>query len=160
MKHLTSVVLALSLVVSAAACKKGEGGAASAGKAAEGAAVKLPKVGNLSITVPAETNVSDGMGEGNMLMQEDLGALTVEYTKAPKTAEDAASDASMFSPKNLKNEKLGDGFALSYENTGSMGANYFVDVYRTIGGKQVHCGTTAPKAEFAAAALAACKSIK
>ena len=138
-------------------CKKkgGEGG----GGAASGPA-KLPKLG-LVIDVPGEVNVSDAvMGEGNMLQGSSVGAMQVEIEKKTQTLDEAKADADMYSPKNVKAETLSDGWALSFENKGSMGANFFVDVRRTIDGKLYKCWVTTGEAKQAEAVLAACKTLK
>jgi len=142
--------------------KKDEGGASPSGKAAEAKAgpTKLPKLG-LSIDVPGKVEVGDAiMGEGHMLQGAGVGALTVEVATKPQTIEEAKSDADMYSPKNLKDEKLADGWTLTFDNTGSMGKNFFVEVRRDIGGKTYKCSTTTGDAKQAAGALAACKTLR
>lgn len=146
-----------------AGCKKDDKeGAAPSGKATEAKAgpTKLPKLG-LSIDVPGKVDVGDAiMGEGHMLQGAGVGALTVEITTKPQTIDEAKSDAEMYSPKNLKDEKLADGWALTFDNTGSMGKNFFVQVRRDIGGKTYTCSTTGSDAGQAAAVLAACKTLR
>lgn len=156
-------VAVASLATLTTACKdKGKDGGGSAAKSSEkAAATKLPKVDNLSIDVPGEVTVSDGiMGDGNMLQGEDVGAFQVEPFKTPQTADEAKADADMYTPKNLKVETLADGWAMTFENTGSMGTNYWVTVRRDIGGKPYKCSSTQDQKERAAAVLAACKSLK
>lgn len=146
---------------------KADGGAAADGAAADGGAaaaggpVDLSKLG-LKADVPAGTNVGDAIvGEGVMVQGPDLVA-TVELASdtRPKTEEDAKKDADMYTPKNLVTEKLEDGWAMTFDNEGGMGANYFVQVRRDIGGKTYWCETTASKPEQQAAALAFCKSLE
>lgn len=144
--------------------KKEEGGAAASGKPAEAKAAagptKLAKL-NLSIDVPGKVEIGDAiMGEGHMLQGAGVGALTVEVADKPQTLDEAKSDADMYSPKNVKDEKLADGWVLSFENTGSMGKNYFVQVRREIGGKAYNCSTTTGDANQAANVLAACKTLR
>ena len=150
---------AASLLV---ACKGGDGGTSGA-KATEGgkpAAVKLAKLG-LQVDIAGEANVGDGIGDGSVMIQGGaVGALQVEAAKAPQTLEDAKSDASMFNGKNVKEEKLADGWLLTYDNSGSAGANFFVASSRTIGGKNYKCSTTVSDASQQAAAAAACKSLR
>jgi hypothetical protein len=149
-----------------AGCKKDDkGGAAPSGKATESKAApagptKLPKLG-LSIDVPGKVDVGDAiMGEGHMLQGAGVGALTVEIAAKPQTLDEAKSDAEMYSPKNLEDETLADGWALTFDNTGSMGKNFFVQVRRDIGGKTYTCSTTGSDAGQAAAVLAACKTLR
>ncbi len=129
--------------------------------AAAAGTVDLTKIG-LKADVPAGTSVGDAiMGEGVMVQGPSLMA-TVELASdsRPKTEEDAKKDADMYTPKNLKSEKLADGFAVTFDNTGDLGANFFVQVRRDIGGKTYWCETTASTLEQQTAAVAFCKSLK
>ncbi|HUS32192.1 MAG TPA: hypothetical protein VMZ53_27015 [Kofleriaceae bacterium] len=150
--------------------KKDEGGGAaktaekSGGgdtKAAPAAGpTKLPKLG-LQIDAPGKVEVGDAiMGEGHMLQGEAFGAMQIEVAEKKKTLDDAKSDAEMYGPKDLKEETLPDGWAVTYSNTGSMGKNFFVDVQRDIDGKTYHCSTTGSEEKQQQAVLAACKSLK
>jgi hypothetical protein len=139
--------------------------AADGGKAAEpaGAAgpVDLTKLG-LKADAPAGTSIGDAIiGEGVMAQGPGL-VVNVEVASdtRPKTEEDAKKEAEMYTPKNFKSEKLEDGFAVTFDNEGGMGANFFVNVRRDIGGKTYWCETTASSAEQQANALAFCKSLK
>jgi hypothetical protein len=120
---------------------------------------KLPKL-NLQIDVPGSVELSNAIGgEGHMLMGSGIGAMSVTLEKEAKTLEEGKSDAEMYGPKNLKEEKLADGWALTFENTGGMGKNYFVEVRREIDGKSYSCSTTSPD-ERAQKVLAACKTLR
>lgn len=170
MKLLGVVAIALSLV----ACNSGDkaGSAPATGASGEKAAgakaeakgelTKLPKV-NLQVELPAGSTVSDaiGGGEGHMIMSV-TGPFNVSVAKddSPKTADAAKKDAEMFNPTNFKSEKLADGWYVTWENTGSMGTNYWLTVRREIGGKAYICDTSVSNASQRDAALAACKSLK
>jgi hypothetical protein len=159
MTRMTVLFVAVALF---AGCKKKDEGGSAAGKAAEAKAgpTKLPKLG-LSIDVPGAVEVGDAiMGEGHMLQGAGVGAMTVEIADKPQTLDEAKSDADMYTPKNLKDEKLADGWALTFDNTGSMGKNYFVQVRRDINGKTYNCSTTGGNDKQAAAVLAACKTLR
>ena len=157
-KHL-SIVLLLALSVTACKKKDGDAGAPS-GKAAEAGPVKLAKLG-LQIDLGGETSISDGIGANSqMITGEGIGAMQVEASEKKQTLDDAKSDAGMFNPKNLKAETLADGWALTYDNVGSAGANFFVTVQRDLGGKTYSCSTTANDADHAKAVLAACKTLR
>jgi hypothetical protein len=162
--------LAIASLTMFAGCgkKKDDGGSAKTteksggGGAAAPAAgpTKLPKL-NLQIDVPGKVEVGDAiMGEGHMLQGESIGAMQIEVAEKKKTLDDAKSDAEMYGPKDLKDETLPDGWAVTYSNTGSMGKNFFVDVQRDIGGKTYHCSTTGSEEKQQQAVLAACKSLK
>jgi len=160
-------VLVSFLCMFALACGKteaGGGGAAPAPASSGGGSsttLTLPKVGDLKIDVPAGASVNDGVVTGNMVMGPGI-VVNVEYASdsRPKTADEAKTEASDFTPKNLKTEALSDGWLVSFDNSGSMGKNFFVQVRRTIGGKAVWCETTASQQEQADNAIKACKSIK
>lgn len=132
----------------------------AADKPAAGGAVKLPKLG-LVIDAPGEVTVSDAIvGEGHMVQGGAIGALSVQTGATPQTLDEAKEEAKMFTPANVKADTLPDGWALSFENKGAAGANYFVEVRRTIDGKLLKCTTTGTEAGQAAAVLAACKSLR
>lgn len=137
-----------------------ETAAASGGAAAAAKEVKLPKLG-LALDAPGDVNVQDALaGEGHMLTGSGVGALNVTAQAEPQTLDAEKEDAKMYTPTNLKDETLPDGFALTFENKGAMGANYWVVVYRTIDGKQYKCTTTGPDGKQAVSVLAACKSLR
>src|SRR6478735_4453636 len=157
-------IFALALITFTGCGKKKEDGATAAkgtesaqkAPAAAKGPTKLPKLG-LSIEVPGSVEVGDAiMGEGHMLQGSSIGAMQIEVAEKPKTLDDAKSDADMYTPKNLKTETLPDGYTVTFDNTGSMGKNFFVDVQREIGGKTYHCSTTGSEEKQAQAVLAAC----
>ncbi len=159
---MTRISILFIAALATTGCKKNDEGGGAAGKTTEAKAgpTTLPKLG-LSIDVPGKVEVGDAiMGEGHMLQGAGIGALTVEIEAKPKTLEEAKSDSELYSPKNVKDEKLADGWALTFDNTGSMGKNYFVTVQREIGGKTYTCSTTGGEASQAAAVLAACKTLR
>lgn len=142
--------------------KKSDAGAKADVKAEPAAPAKLelPKLG-LKADAPAGTTVSDGIGgEGAMVMGDNL-VLNVDPAKdsTPKTIEDAKKEAEMFTPKNIEEEKLADGWVLTFENEGGMGKNYHVQVRREIGGKAWSCTTMQSTPEQQANAVAFCKSL-
>lgn len=158
--------IALSTLAVTGCKKKEEGGAAPAAGAKAGEAKKpaggpvaLPDLG-LQIDAPGVSVDKAIGGTGHMLMGGDVGAMQVEVKDADQTLDDGKSDAGMYNPQNLKEEKLADGWALTWNNTGSMGANYFVETRRTIDGKCYKCGSTVSKLEQAEAVLKACKSLR
>ncbi len=135
---------------------KADGGAAAGGDGE----VELEKLG-LKAKAPAGSSVGDAIvGEGVMIQGPDL-VVTVEVASdsRPKTEEAAKKDVDIYTPKNLVTEKLEDGWSLTFDNEGGMGANFFVQVRRDIDGKSYWCETTASKPEQQANALAFCKSL-
>ena len=95
---------------------------------------------------------------GVMVTGPNLVVTVDEATDArPKVAEDAAKEADMYNPAEGKTEKLADGSAYTFVNTGGAGKNYWVQVRRELGGKSYWCETTGSSLEQQTAALAACK---
>ena len=131
-------------------------------KPAAGNTLDLPRVG-LKADAPAGTEVKDAMtgGVGHMLMGPGLVAnVEVASDTRPKTVDDAKKEADMYTPKNLKDEKLPDGWAITFDNEGGMGKNYFVNVRREIDGKAVWCETTVSTPEQQTHAVNFCKSLR
>lgn len=153
-------MLVLALAFAGGCKKKDDGGGGGGGAAKAPAAVKLDKLG-LQLDVPGKVEVGDAIAaEGAMLQGSGIGAMQIEVKKEAEELAAAKSDADMYSPKNLKEETLPDGWVLTFENKGGMGTNYFVDVRKTIDGKHYKCGTTGGDANQAAAVLAACKTLR
>jgi len=151
------LLFALPLALTLASC----GGDATTA-AAKTAPLDLPKVG-LKGDAPAGSEAKDaiGGGAGHLIMGPGLVAnVDVASDSRPKTVDDAKKEADMYTPKNLKDEKLADGWALTYDNEGGMGKNFFVNVRREIDGKSIWCETTASTPEQATTALNFCKSLK
>ncbi len=151
MKKISIVFFALLFLV---ACGSGSGGD---GKPKT---VNLAKLG-LKITTSIEVKVGAGVLGDGVLVQGPGVVVNIELVTSShaKTIAEAKENAEMFTPKNLKTEKLTNGFLISYNNKGSMGENYFVNVRKTIDGKDYWCSTTANNEEFAKNAVAVCKSL-
>lgn len=177
MKTLALPVLLLALAACDAAPKPAEGDkgdaksasptAAKAGDtadkpAADEDAPKETKIEQLGLTakLPAMSQVSDGIGGKGVMI---IGTAPVNIGPAKdeiKTAADAKKDAEMFNPENWKEEKLSDGWVVTWENKGSMGTNYWLTVRREIGGKAYVCDTSVSNDAQRTAALEICKSLK
>jgi hypothetical protein len=160
------IVVWLALVAllggTAAACSKdggsGEGGGGGGGGGGETEVVELSQL-NLRMQAPSSARVSELAGS---VMVQGPGLVVAVREAAefqPATAEAAAQEAEMYSPQNVQTETLADGWALTFDNSGSMGANYFVQVRRQIDGTAYWCETTASSQQQAQAALNACKSL-
>lgn len=132
-----------------------------AAKRAAGKTITLAKFG-ITGTLPGESEepIISEM-DGNVgIVGGTFNCNVAEAKKTdPKTMKDGERDAKMFNPKNLQRETLADGWALTYENTGSGGANYFVTIRREIGGKGVMCSTVQATPEQQKSAVAFCKSL-
>ena len=89
-----------------------------------------------------------------------IGAAGQTTVKSFKSEADAKKEADMFNPKNAKVDTLPDGWVLTFDNEGSMGKNFFVQVRRDIGGKAIWCETTVAMPEQQTNALNFCKSLK
>ncbi len=135
----------------------------SAKKAAgPAAATKLEKIG-VALDVPGEISVSDGIDKNSqMILGASVGGLNVGEAgrSVPKTLAAAKSEAKMFKPKNVKGETEANGYWLTFENTGSLGTNYWVRTRREFGKKAYECSASVDTQEKADAALAACKTLR
>lgn len=158
-KLLTSIIAVAGITALAAGCGKKEEGGGGGGGGGGSETVELPQVG-LKATAPKGAEVSDGIGGGTMIQAPGLVAsVAVADDSTPKTADQAKTEADMYSPMNTKSEKLADGFVFTFENKGAAGTNYWVQVRRDIGGKGYWCTTTAAQKEQQANAVAFCKSL-
>lgn len=115
---------------------------------------------NLHIDAPAGARVSELLGSQMI----SGGGLTVSVDEADgtdaETLEQARDRADIFNPTNLSDETLDDGWILTYENTGGMGTNYFVNARRTIDGTSYMCDGTLSSAEQQQRAVEACRSLR
>lgn len=176
MKILIALPLMLTLVACGGATKgdaKKDDKAAAKGDAKPGDAkaadapaaagpLELPKLG-LKADAIADATVGEMIpkGEGHMVQGPGLVVTAqIASDSRPKTVEDAKKEADMYTPKNLKEEKLADGWAITFDNEGGMGKNYFVNVRREIDGKSIWCETTASQEAQQTNALNFCKSLK
>ena len=140
------------------------GAAFKAGAAASGGThtTKLDKLG-LQIDVPGEAMVGDGIGPNSVMVNAvAVGGLTIgeASSSTAKTLKAAKSEAQMFKPSNVQGEQSADGYWLTFQNTGSMGTNYWVKTLHQIGKKSYSCEGAADTADKATAALAACKTLR
>ncbi|MCA9609798.1 MAG: hypothetical protein KC619_29570 [Myxococcales bacterium] len=115
---------------------------------------------SLHMDAPAGARVSELLGA--QMVQADGLVVSVEQADDmdPATIEAARSQADLFSPTNLHDETLADGWILTYQNEGGLGASYFVTARRDIGGTAYMCTTTVSSAEQQQAAVAACRSLR
>jgi hypothetical protein len=136
----------------------------SSGGGSGSASTTTLSLAKLSLKAEAPTGATVGkalVGDGLMIQGPNL-VVTVEAASRtrPKTLKDAQKEAKSYSPTNVKTETLPDGWALTFQNKGSMGANFFVNVRREIGGKAFWCETTGSQPEQQTNALNVCKSLK
>jgi hypothetical protein len=171
MKHTISTLLLLAAVAATPACGKKDSDAKGTAKSTEPKAggdskkadpepAKASTIEALKLAYDGPAGESMKMGDDYMIQASGL-VFTVGTPKEPKTLETAVEDSKMYDGSKITvQEKTADGYHLEYNNTGSMGANYFVEVLRTINGTAYACGTTAPDADTAAAAVKACQSLR
>lgn len=131
--------------------------------ASQPSVAKLAKLG-VALDVVGEAEISDGVGkDSQMFGSPSTGMVIVSEVpgKSKKTLATAKKDAAeLFKAKNLQSGTLATGYWVSYENTGSAGKNYFVEVQHDVGKRTVRCESTSDSPEKAAAALTACKSLR
>jgi hypothetical protein len=141
-----------------------KGGDKSTTKASGGTkTVKLDKLKlSMDVETPEDPMVNDA-GEMGIMVSSGKATVTVSAQKDtdPKTVEQEKSADDLFNPKNFKSEKLADGWLVTFDNTGSAGANYFLTMYRKIGpDKGVRCTTMLGDDAARQAAIAMCKGLK
>jgi hypothetical protein len=175
MNNTIRISLFLAALTTVAACKddkKGDAAGGGAGKTKEGekqpaakAAPKTIDAFGLAFDGPADAEVSDmTMGDNKTMMVMGTGvvfSVAEPSSISATTLEEAVEGSKIYDGATItKQEKTADGYHLEFNNKGSMGANYFVEIRRTIGEKPYICSTTAPDASFAKAAVAACQSLR
>lgn len=124
--------------------------------------IVIAKLG-LKADVPAGAKAGDAIvGDGVMIKGPGVVVgIDLANDMTPKTVEEAVKETEMYDGvANMKQEKLADGYIISFENKGGMGTNYWVKSVREIGGKAYTCDTTASQPEQQKNALAVCKSLK
>lgn len=156
----TAVVTIATLALAATACGKDSDAEGGSGGGGEMTTLDLAKIG-LKAKGPKGADVGDGVLGDGVLIQAPGYAVNIELAKdsTPKTIDEAKSEAEMYTPKNIKTEKLADGFVFTFENKGGMGTNYWAQVRRDIGGKSYWCTTTGAQAAQQTNAVALCKSL-
>jgi hypothetical protein len=138
----------------AIACKKSGGGGGSVPLALAGLGV--------TAQVPEGATADKAIiGDGMTITGPDLMATVKAAGKdTPKTLAEAKEKSSMYAPTAVKEETLPDGWALTFENHGAMGTNYWVQVRRDVGGKAIWCEANVNSAEQQTNGLAVCKGLK
>ena len=103
----------------------------------------------LQVAAPAGSNVRDAIvGEGYMVQGPGLVMTIAEAGDSdPADLAGAKSEHEMYTPQNIQEEELEDGYILTFTNTGGMGDNYWVVGRRSVGDKTLMCKTTANSAE-------------
>lgn len=157
------MALLLSSLAGLAACKAkspaatGVAGSEEA-KAVTMVSVKLPTTG-LDAQVPEGSRVSEALGK-DLVDGPGLVATVESGATTPRAIDEAKREAEDFTAQAIAEATLDDGWVLTFENEGSMGPNYWVQVRRELEGEAFFCSTTADSAEVRDAALAFCKSLK
>ena len=78
----------------------------------------------------------------------------------PATVDAAQESNAGYAPQNVVVDALADGWALTWDNRGDMGPNYWVQVRRGIAGATYWCTSTATRPEQQRNALAACRGLE
>jgi len=134
--------------------------AAKAPKKKDGT-VQLAKFGLVGTAVAGAKVGDDILGKGHMVQGPGLVVTVTPATEMNAAdAKAAKEEADMYSPLEWKEEKLADGWLVTFQNKGGMGTNYWVQARRKIGGKDVMCETTASQKAQQDNAAAFCKSLK
>ena len=154
MKRTTvSAGLAALVLVALACSKEGEDGSVT---------MALDGLSELEARVPAETRVAkNAVGVGVMLKGPGVSMTIGPFRDGdPATLDAAKENAEAYSPVNVEEEKLADGYILTYENEGSMGTNYWLVGRREIEDVAYVCGVRSPQKAHQQSAIAICKSLQ
>ena len=168
LSKLISILVAVSLLLGFAACESKKEDSGKKEEKKEEAApeskketITLEKLDGLKIDVAEGTTPSEMGGSVMIISMEESLDVKAASDLDPKSLEDAKKEATdTYQAKELVEEKLDDGWALSFQNTGSMGDNFFTWVRRTIDGKDYFCQTSVAHKTLRDGALTACKSLK
>ena len=110
--------------------------------------------------LPADTQLSDMMGE--VMIQAPGCVLTVGLPRDSEPADMAATKQdfeSTYGAKEFKEEPMVEGWAITFQNEGSAGTNYFMEARRKVGEKEYSCSVLSPRAEHQACGLEVCRSL-
>lgn len=153
--------LALSLLLLACAGDKGGAGDGGDAAATPSTTVELRKYG-LTTTAPAGAEAKDEIvGDGVMIQGPGIIATVVVADDATPATVDAAKESNAsYAPQNVVVDELADGWALTWDNQGDMGANYWVQVRRELAGATYWCTSVATEPAQQRNALAACKGLE
>lgn len=123
---------------------------------------KIEQVG-LTAELPEGATVMKGMSDGSAMISTDATTFNVSVAKDtdPKTLEQGKSGALLGDKgRGLTGEAIADGWVVTWENTGSMGDNYWLSMRREIGGKGYMCDTMQSNDAQRKAAIEICKGLK
>jgi len=144
--------------------KSGEGKAPSVKtEAAKSKVLKLE-----AIKVQLDANAPEGfspMGENFWIaiLADGAGTNLSLQVKDSASFEEYVGTAEMFVASKgsiTRNAKTADGGIVEYNNTGSMGANFFIDVVKVIDGKKIQCGGVQSSQAQADAVSKACLTLR
>lgn len=145
----------------ASSAKPGDAKAAGDAKPAA-KPTKIEQVG-LSADLAEGATVMKGMSEGSAMISTDATTMNVSLAKDtdPKTMEQGKSGAMLGDKgRGLTATAIPDGWIVTWENTGSMGDNFWLSMRREIGGKGYMCDTMQSNEAQRKAAIEICKSLK
>ena len=144
------------------ACNK-SGTAEKSEKPAELKKIEIEKFG-LAGMVPAGTRVSEGLDTNEVMVSGDSISVTIK--KNPTVPEDLQKAKSYVQtmnsgnkPTNLREEKLADGWLLTFETSRPGLTNYQMVSLRTIGGTPYECSTIVGSVAERNMAIEFCKSL-
>ena len=158
-----SIPLAIALLT-AVSCSKKEGGNSGEGDNSGGgdtSPVTLADLDGLTVDIAKGTEPSK-MGADVMIisMSESFTVRAAKDSDA-KTAVDAKKEATnLYKATNIKEITVDGGWGITFENTGSMGASYWLTMRREVAGKAYWCSTSVGHKILRDGAVRACKSLR
>ena len=142
------------------------GATAAASGSGDSVELSFENLGGLKADAPKGTKSMVGLGlskDGQMIMGPGF---TANLNPAPGTKPAKLEDEKAFVTKmykdvsNVKEEKLADGWSLSFDVKGGSGMLYQLDMRREIDGKPYWCSVLSQTPEGRDKALAVCKSVR
>ncbi len=126
-------------------------------------ATKIAKLG-VELDMPGESMVSDGITDSSqMVSSAATGTLIVsevspDHKQTLKVSKSNAKE--LYSGKNIKEGTVPGGYWLTFENKGSLGANYYAEAQIEVGKKTYRCEVMASDEAHQTAARDACKTLR
>ncbi len=144
---------------------KTESDAKATSSVATTAAKKPTKVAQVGLTadLPEGAMINDGITENSAMISSEDGTVTLKVASKtdPETMQQGKDSALLGdNGKNLKGEKTSDGWVVTWENSGSMGENFWLTMRREIAGKAYLCSTMQSNDAQRKAAIDMCNSLK
>ncbi len=157
--RMTAATAALLAIIACGGGGSSDDPSSSSSSEATGGATAIEALG-LEITMPGSASVSELLG--TQMVSGGGVALSVWPARETDetTLEGERSASEIFSPTNVQEVTLEDGWQMTFQNQGGAGTNYFVRTRREIGGTAYFCDAMLGSEEAQQQAVQACLSLR